>query len=726
MLTTALFVAVRKEIENDSEKILEVHKMQYLYLVGWFLEAERRRRDIDPRLQENDFGLVGGSLNQHTFVVVMKLMREGFEKGESQNFDVVYASMVCFKQILLTVKAMESSRSYEDKDIASNMKSRLFYEDASLNLLAQLPRNAANRSLAFIRESIELTHVVLKMLEAYSKEHTALFVKTKRRQRKAKKAIEPAEAHDSSENEENEQEESRRVTTERKFEFSRFEAKYITESTLDTYKTFLETYKELSSREIMWVLTFFHRTFVKREARGLFFSLDLISLLSRMTGHSSEGLPHSHPARKDVEQFMTYYTKKLLQSLERTPALFVELLFDKLPEHLFYFDHGYDKQPKQPRTQIEWEFVDGNQSTERQIATVVAALMDDDKQPAVTSIIEQLEQIREKRENWSLESGFASTHPPDEPITKVDTKDGKVRLLLQAMQFPLRPSGRFTVPALFPNERISEWLMYLKKYLSEPVEFESGGVAADQLRIKRTEADAGEDVEYADAASPGVNGAENASSDDDGGIDGFQDERFKSHLPPDELAALQESRLRDRAKRRPKKPTVKKAKSKRAARSEDKANEKALQRAQAEKEKLAKIKSSAFVNDSDDEDDAEKDEQFFAQELALRRQIEEAHANGVNTQDLFLARKAYKQSSVLDDNLFVTDNSDEEPAADDPTTDTDDDAGTRSTRKRSVGEDDDDHDSDLLHVTSPEPEPQSTGARSSKRQKNIVLDSDEE
>lgn len=165
---------IRKAIERDERRLLEIHRMQYLYLVGWFLDAERKRREKakvtaanngESQSAENDYGLVESALNQHTFVIVMKLMQESLEKGEMHDMEVVYASMLCFTQILLVVRDMESSPSIDDRDVADNMEARLFYEKYSLDsldVLAQMPKHTSSESDAFLRATIEMTHVGLE------------------------------------------------------------------------------------------------------------------------------------------------------------------------------------------------------------------------------------------------------------------------------------------------------------------------------------------------------------------------------------------------------------------------------------------------------------------------------------------------------------------------------------------------------------------------------------
>ncbi|ANB11703.1 Tof1p [Sugiyamaella lignohabitans] len=580
-------------------------------------------------------------------------MRESFEKGEFQNEDVCYASILCYKQVLLTIKDMDRSASEEDREIADNMKTRLFYEEATLNMLASIPRTASNKNAAYIKDCIELMHIVLKMLESFSKQHTAHFVRSRRRQRKKKAA-----AEDDMDDivDENEDEESKRVTHERKFEFARFEAKLINEPTVDTYKTFLQNYQELSDREIMWAVAYFHRTFVKREAHALFFSLDFMKLLQDMTSSSTSGLSHDTIARKEVEKFLSYYMAKFEEAVERTPSLYVELLFSKMPDTWYYFDHGYDKpkDSKVSRTAAVWVFKSSfGLDAERKVAIVVAALLDEEKSNLIEWLIGRIGEIKTKRSqdgNAAINEILAI----DKDHTKWVTKEGKFRLLLELIGFTLEDSGKCIVPSSLSLEDLERSEKWLKRYLFTPVTLDDDMVAADYLRRKKPNESVEDHSDYSgpeenDNAEQEMNGfiaGDDEDADDEDLAARFADPRFNA-LPEDERLAKAITAEKDRAR---KKLFQKDGKEKKKKRRLDNGGRKAKKdhnsQLEKEHEKQRKIKSSAFVHDSDDESDEEREREFFQSEQKLRELISKANSGQAEEGDALQRFSQSQRSSI--------------------------------------------------------------------------------
>lgn len=660
----ALFTAIRKLIEQEVERLLDVHRMHYLFLMGWFLEAEllRRKRQRANNGIIDDFGLIGAALHQNNFVIVMKLMKESYEKGEKQNFDVLYAGIICFTQILHVIRDMESQSSIsdDDKDIAENMKLRLFYEENSLDLMAYLPRSAAKQSEAFLKATIELTHMLLKMLDAFSKQHTVLFIRSKRqrRVRRKQKKKNDTSSHvndeyqsnndvengrngeDDEDNDEGQSEnEAERVTQERKFEFSKFETKFINEDTMEAYKRFFKNYNELSPQEIKWALTFFHRIFVKREVHSLLFSLDFMKLLELVTS-SRDGLPASHKSRPEVENFLKYYMTKLNAALAQTPSLYVELLFPKLNEHVYYLDHGYDEIKPSQRSKYAavFEFVKSDLTEEQQFSIVIAALLDEDKLSLIEWLTERLTTIMEDfRTTYAERSGNMVGYYIDllligqeavEQKTAVE-KDGKFRLLLDMLGFiiPHLNNNRCYLPGNVPISKIEEGIRYLKIYMVEPVDLE-GHLASEYLRKKRerqsreatieanNNSDTGSDDEN-DIIDTSRNNI-NIDDDDDNGIDAFNDSRFAA-LPSEEREARKEASSKKRSKGKQKKQKRQK--------TEDQDLPAQVRRRIAQEEA---IKSSRYITNSDDESDEERDKEFFEREESLRAKLS-AQLGGANS-----------------------------------------------------------------------------------------------
>jgi replication fork protection complex subunit Tof1/Swi1 len=188
-----------------------------------------------------------------------------------------------------------------------------------------------------------MVHVHLKLLERFSKQHEHMFVRSRiRRKQKGKgKGVD----EEPGSGEEDLAELSKNTMKERAFDYSRFETKFLTQSCTNTFLAFLGHYKELSYSQMKRAITFFHRIFVKRGEEVLLFRLDIVELFHRIM-QDPDGLPASHPARKEMDQFVKHFLKKLFKKLETTPELYIELLFTKVSGTIHYLQHGYDKEAK--------------------------------------------------------------------------------------------------------------------------------------------------------------------------------------------------------------------------------------------------------------------------------------------------------------------------------------------------------------------------------------------
>lgn len=439
-----LFISIRKVIEREmgeySKTLLLEHEVQFLYLAAWFLRAERARNVVlnskrgKDRATEMDFSKIAGTLNQNMFVIIMHAMRTSFENKE---WHVVYAAMLCFKEVIYTVNDMEAKGVDEMREMAENIKSRLFYEEYSLELLAKIPKTAYARDISYLNLAVELTHIVLKTLERYSTDKNAIYIRAKRQRQKKKR--QQNNENDGVTSEDNfqesdsevEREKAAKKVVERKFNFQTFESKFFSEETLSSYIKYLGNYKELNKTQLMYAIKFFHRIFARRKLHYYFYRLDLMKLFSEMVGtgsSSSSQLPLSidREIRTEITNFVKYYMHKLIRTLEKTPSLFVELLFQKTQSDFFYFENGFDKPqpgPRAAKAKLGLEFADDEFAAEleNRFAIVVAALIDDDKSNLVEWAIDILNQVYQHRASWiqlsaaTPETGDSSL-PPDEGI----------------------------------------------------------------------------------------------------------------------------------------------------------------------------------------------------------------------------------------------------------------------------------------------------------------------
>lgn len=139
----ALAQALRRAVDRDHERLLETNTKQYFFIIAWFLQAERVRRQIaakerpkDAPVNETDsFSVVAGVLNQEFLIVLQKKMQEWYEL---KMWNEIQAGMKCFTQIMYTVQDMAMSKIEEDQEIAENIQNRLFYEESTMFLVVDL------------------------------------------------------------------------------------------------------------------------------------------------------------------------------------------------------------------------------------------------------------------------------------------------------------------------------------------------------------------------------------------------------------------------------------------------------------------------------------------------------------------------------------------------------------------------------------------------------------
>lgn len=108
---TALFDHIRKAIEREAERVLDIHPRQFFFLISWFLEAERVRRRMAkeahaekqkhdntlPEEQADSFAIVASVLTQETFILLNRFMQESYDM---KGWEDLNAGMRCFTQIV--------------------------------------------------------------------------------------------------------------------------------------------------------------------------------------------------------------------------------------------------------------------------------------------------------------------------------------------------------------------------------------------------------------------------------------------------------------------------------------------------------------------------------------------------------------------------------------------------------------------------------------------------
>ncbi|PWW75482.1 timeless-domain-containing protein [Tuber magnatum] len=588
-----LFSHLRRAIDRDAQRLIEANQQQYFYLIAWFLKAERIRRKTlaaaaDPKdtatPDSESFGLVASVLNQESLITLNRRMTDWLD---TKQWTPLQSAMRCFTQILLTVQDMAVSPLEDDREIAENIQNRLFYEEVTLDLVVMILRAYTRQPFGWLDDCTEMVHVHLKMLERFSKQHEHLFIRSRKRaraqRRKSTAGGDGAEGVPEEEDEEDEDEEiaklSKVTMKERAFDYSRFERKFLTQGCVNTFLAFIGNYKELNYGQMKRAIIFFHRVFVKREQEVLLFRIDVIELFNRIL-QGPDGLPNSHPARKEMDRFFKHYMRKLVKMLEKRPEF-----------TMHYLQFGYDKQIKvsKPREAAELRIKPGLEFNE-QVNVAVGALLDENKGDAVDWLKTVLSAAINERKSWEAEEEARLA-------LEAEAADGKLRLLLTTLKFEKLDAAdtletRWIIPSQLTSIDLQSSLELLKLSTDNPPTFPDGQLAEDfisrrpkpRARIFDSDSDSGPEPLFQPGGPTPMPGAEKAKK---------KHAKKRRRKDPAESTEL-DSDL------------------------DDAAIERALKRRQKEKERMAMIKSSLFVHDSDDESDEERDNLFYEKERMQR------------------------------------------------------------------------------------------------------------
>lgn len=404
-----LFSHIRKTIDREAPHVMHYHKRQFFYLVSWFLEAERARRRSQPTPgpSANDdvdsFNLVAGVLNQEMFVTLNRALHEAYE---SKAWHELTAVMRCFSQILLTVQDMSRCGREEDEEIAENVLSRLFYEEATHDVVANIIRSYKSQGFDYLDAATELVHHFLRILEVYSKQNTDMQVRSRVRSRRKKKAAQQAAGDESPDAEDddsaNDMEMAERTSKERKFDFHRFCSRFTPQGVVDTFVTFTRFYRDLSDAQLKRAHRYFYRVAFKQHMSVMLFRVDIIHLLYNMV-KGPNSLDKSFSTYKDWEELVKQILRKCFKKIEERPELLIELLFSKLPATAFFLEYGYEKQTRaaqsQARPGVELEFK-YTEEPDRQIAIIIGALLDKGKVDHIQWMKGVLTEAENERRAW--------------------------------------------------------------------------------------------------------------------------------------------------------------------------------------------------------------------------------------------------------------------------------------------------------------------------------------
>lgn len=641
-----LFSSLRKGIESESDRFKSSNHRQFWYLISWFLEAEAARREYkkaqepsNGTVEDNTFAHIAAVLDQETFVLLNRHMQRAYDEKVWQELRAI---LTCLTQILLTVQNMSESKDEEDQEIAENIQNRIFYEESTHDRIIAILRGYKDQGFGYLDSCTELSHVFLRMLERYSRENVDLQVRSKRRARKSKRAAakQRGETNEDEEDQASEMEDMReaeRVSRERKFDFTRFSTKFMSQACIDTFVAFAKYYIDLDTEQLKRAHRFFYRVAFKQDLSVMLFRLDIIALFTKMV-KGPEGLDLAGPTYKEWHELVRQLIKKLIKKLDQRPELAVELLFSKINSTTFYLEYGYEKQtvsskPRPPATLV----VRGSMIIEEQIGIAVAALYDD-KLELIDWVTKTLASAADERQSWEAEALARKTLPqpevpedqaeqptttskapsivviPDSDSTRTAMfKDAKLRLLMTLSGFESlgvddEPGATWVIPSSISSADLRHTHDVVEQHRKNPIfEYGEDDPKTPEEMLRRKPAEEAKRAEYDD------------DSDGDGIVSdtNMQEEFLFPPGGPTNKPNPHHTALNSLKKKRRKRHTV--ASDNESGLDDETREERRRAREKADLEKRWKIKSAEFVKDSDDESDEERDRDFFAREEARRR-----------------------------------------------------------------------------------------------------------
>lgn len=634
-----LFASLRKALASEADRVQEsMHVKQYFYLASWFLSADAARRehnkpsnapqavtDAAPT-EDNVFAYIAAVLDQETFVLLNRKMQTAFDNKEWQDLQ---ATLMCFTQILLTVQSMTESRDEEDQEIGENILNRIFYEEATHDRMVQILRGYSRQGFAYLDAVTECVHVFVRMLEKYSKQNVDLQIRSKRRARKKQKEQngEDGQGEDEVALRAQDEQEAHLTVSERKFDFARFSAKFLTQGCVDTFVELMQYHNDLTPEQLKRCHRYLYRLAFKHDLGVMLFRVDILQLLYQMT----KGPGRLDPAMEgfsEWEQLVQQIFRRCFKWMDRVSdgqgwkeAAAVELLFSKIPSTVHYLQNGFDKvvETRAPRPPAELE-VKASVPEGQRIAVAVSMMIEQAKADALEWIKKSLTVAADERKAWEdlnatratgeeggEEISASSTEAPSIFLTP-DTderkqalfKDKHLRLLLttlgiQRLGLPEDTDASWIIPGHLTSEQLSAAATEIQKVEFDPPTFENDKTAADLIRLKS-------------AGRRGARFSDHSDDDDDEDGDGPM---FPANLK-EKRQAREDG---DEAPRKRRKRNTAEA----TELTEEELAARAKARRDKEREKNAKIKSRLFVTESDDESDAEGDEEFFRLEEERRQ-----------------------------------------------------------------------------------------------------------
>ncbi|KAJ3108672.1 Topoisomerase 1-associated factor 1 [Phlyctochytrium planicorne] len=284
----SLVDSVKKDIEMERNTLTEVHQIQLLKIITFFLEYQMLKFKNNDSSGRFGFDTVTDILNIRGVAFVLR--RVGEYDAAVKKHHELHIAVDCFRQMLMSLDAMGGSENELWREASANLQNNLYYEHSTTELIIRLCKNFKGPNTPYLKSLLETIHTLLQMLKNFSKEKHTMIVRKKKRskKRKAKRAEEAAAAIDQgqavedvvSEDEEDVQKNDEYI--EHQFHFEKIESEFASESVVNTYCELLSSFETLEEKYFQMITVMFHRIFVKLDMQAFFFKLSVLELFSRV------------------------------------------------------------------------------------------------------------------------------------------------------------------------------------------------------------------------------------------------------------------------------------------------------------------------------------------------------------------------------------------------------------------------------------------------------------
>ncbi|KAJ3179124.1 Topoisomerase 1-associated factor 1 [Geranomyces variabilis] len=365
--------SVRKDFAAERDKVQLEHYSRFMWLCAFALKFQRMLRQ-EARAAEDAEAADGTTADQSPTAVTRALRaskttketttplvepldfdtvteflslrglafvtgRLALAEGEKRHAEVSVA-VDLLKQFLLSLDAMALHADEEYREAAQHIQNNMYYEHSTIDIAVRLVRDFKRQGhLSHLKAVVETVHVLLKMLEAYSKTKSVMFRKKKKKRGATKKPKKSGptdgEREDEEEEEETDEDEDADeqhhetlAVKETELSFGRIVNRFATDSILATYCLLLSHYRDLDAKCIYHVTVMFHRIFVTCvNGAPLFYRLSILRLFNRIL--TDKRMLPSTPAHRELYAFISFCLSRFFKRAREYPMLFVEILFPK-------------------------------------------------------------------------------------------------------------------------------------------------------------------------------------------------------------------------------------------------------------------------------------------------------------------------------------------------------------------------------------------------------------